>query len=198
MSLAHYLTFFRIAMIPLFPLLYCEAGAWGISLRLVPFLLLFLLSICECTDLLDGFVARKRNQVTDLGKILDPMADSIMRITVLFTFTKDPVHLPLLLVFVFLYREFFISTLRTLCATKGLALAARKSGKIKAILQASVSFMIIILMIPYSYGVLSLSVLQKISFFSVLVCAIYSVCSALEYVYANRKICKKAFGWLSR
>lgn len=192
MSLAHYFTFFRILLIPFFPILYFEYESFGVTKEYLPYVLIFILAICEFTDLFDGFIARKKNQVTDLGKVLDPMADSIMRITVFFTFTKGIINLPILLVFIFMYREFFISTLRTLCAMKGLVLAARASGKIKAVLQAASAFLVLFLMIPHEKGWLSLEALRASSFYIVGITAIYAVISAGEYIYANRTLIRKA------
>lgn len=194
MSTALYFTLLRILISPLFPLVYLEYAWLGISKIWMPYVLLLILVVSEFTDLFDGFIARKQNQVTDLGKILDPMADSVTRITVLFTFTQGIVSLPLLLIFVFLYREFFISTLRTVCALKGLALAARASGKIKAVLLAAVSFLILILIIPYQHGYLSLAMLRRVSLVSVSIAAVYTVLSAIDYVYANRSYIKRAIG----
>src|ERR1700676_2247439 len=122
MNIAHFFTLLRIFISPLFPLLYLEYSWLGIPLTWLPYLLLGLLVICESSDLFDGFFARRRNQVTDLGKVLDPMADSITHISLFMTFTQGVVQLPLMLVFVFLYRDLFISALRTICALRGVAL----------------------------------------------------------------------------
>lgn len=192
MNPSHYLTLLRIFISPLFPLIYLEREWFGIPLIWLPYVLLFLLIICECSDILDGMLARRRNEVTDLGKVLDPMADSITHISVFLTFTQGFVALPLLPVLVFLYRDFFVATLRTLCALKGVALAARFSGKMKAILQAVVGFVIILLMIPYSMGLISLTLLQQISLFSVVVAAIYTAISIGDYLYANWIYIRKA------
>jgi CDP-diacylglycerol--glycerol-3-phosphate 3-phosphatidyltransferase len=192
MNLPHYFTLLRIFISPLFPILYFGHNSFGISLSSLPYVLLSLLIICECSDLFDGFLARKRNQVTDLGKVLDPMADSITHITLFITFTQGIVNLPLLFVFVFLYRDFFISTLRTLCALRGIALAARFSGKVKAVMQASVAFLILILMIPYTLGFLSLDAFQQISLISVAIVALYTIVSMADYVVANRVHIKQA------
>lgn len=166
----------------------------GVSLSWLPYLLIALAVLSELSDLFDGFIARRQKKVTDLGKLLDPMADSIFRLSVLFAFTQGAIQLPVLLVAIFFYRDTIISTLRTLCALKGLALAARLSGKIKAVIQAIVGFFILILMIPYSLGCLDLGSLQTISFYAVLVGAIYTVYSGAEYIYAYRKDIRKALG----
>ena len=193
MNPSHCLTLLRILLSPVFPVLYLQREWLGIPLVLLPYILLGLLVICECSDILDGVLARKRNEVTDLGKVLDPMADSITHISLFLTFTQGFVDLPLLLVLIFLYRDFFVSTLRTLCALRGVALAARFSGKMKAILQAAVAFLIILLMIPYSLGLISLSIFQQASLFAVSVAALYTAISVGDYIYANWPYIKKAF-----
>jgi CDP-diacylglycerol--glycerol-3-phosphate 3-phosphatidyltransferase len=190
-NIAHYLTFLRIIIIPFFPLIYLHPSWFGITEMTMPYFLLLILIICELSDLIDGILARKKNIVTDVGKIIDPMADAITHISVFFTFTQGIVSIPLLVVFVILYRELIISALRTLCALKGFALAARKTGKIKAITQAVVSFLVVILIIFYTLGYLSLDGLQKISLSLIIIIAVYSIYTAFDYFYANRKYLKK-------
>lgn len=119
MNAANYLTMMRVFVGPLFLYLYLEHAALGISQALLPYCLLALITFSELTDLFDGMIARKYRIVTDFGKILDPMADSIMRISVFMTFTIEPVGLPMILVFFLFYRDSIVSTLRTVCALKG-------------------------------------------------------------------------------
>jgi CDP-diacylglycerol---glycerol-3-phosphate 3-phosphatidyltransferase len=185
-SVANYLTFIRIFISPVFMFLYLEHDLLGISMIVLPYILLFLLGVSELSDAFDGYLARKFHQVTDLGKLLDPMADSIYRISVFLTFTQPPVNLPLLIVFIFLYRDSVISTLRTICALRGFALAARASGKIKAIIQAGCAFIILLLLIPYSMGILSYAWLRGVSVTVVSIAALYSLFSGAEYIWANR------------
>lgn len=185
MNIAHLATLTRVFISPLFPVLYLGYDWLGIPLVWLPYLLLGLLIICESSDLFDGFWARKQNQVTELGKVLDPMADSITHISLFLTFTKGVVDLPLLLVFVFLYRDLFISTLRTVCALKGFALGARFSGKLKTATQAVAAFLILIFMIPYTLGWISLELFQNLSLFFVLISALYTIISVGDYVVAN-------------
>jgi CDP-diacylglycerol---glycerol-3-phosphate 3-phosphatidyltransferase len=186
LSLANYLTFIRLLISPIFLLLYVEYKAFDISYQWLPYILLFLFAISELSDALDGYIARKYNQVTDLGKILDPMADSIYRTSVFLTFTLEPVKLPMVIIFVFLYRDSVVSTLRTICALKGFALAARKSGKIKAFIQAIATFMVLVLMIPHSLGALSQADLRIFSTWIVGAAAGYAFFSGLDYIYSNR------------
>ena len=193
MSAPLLLTLSRVVWGPLFLVVYLYSAAWGIGVYL-PYILLVLAILSELSDLFDGFLARKHNKVTELGKLLDPMADSIFRLSVLLAFTQGVIQIPLLLACVFFYRDMIISTLRTVCALRGATLAARLSGKVKAVIQAVVIFFILILMIPYSMGCLDLIVLQALSFNAVLISAIYTLYSGCEYVIANRAHIKKALG----
>lgn len=185
MNIAHYITFIRIFISPIFLFIYLEHESLNINLIALPYVLLFLFGISELSDAVDGYLARKYNQVTDLGKILDPMADSIYRISVFLTFTLPPIKLPMVLIFIFLYRDSVISTLRTICALKGFALAARKSGKLKAVIQAITACAVIILLIPYSLGFLSADSLNRLSTYLVSAAAIYTLFSGADYIYAN-------------
>ena len=185
-TLANCLTIFRIFISPVFLFIYLQHDTFGISSKVLPYALLGLLGVSELSDALDGYLARRYNQVTDLGKILDPMADSISRISVFLTFTQPPVNVPIVCVFIFLYRDSVISTLRTICALRGFALAARPSGKMKAIIQAICAFAISLLMIPHSTGALTPEALQHLATSFVLVAGVYAIYSGVDYLYANR------------
>lgn len=190
-SIPNYITILRLLISPIFLLIYSAHDFFGISPYFLPYALLFLLLLSEFTDACDGYLARKYNQVTELGKILDPMADSIARLTVFLTFTQEPINLPVPLIFIFLYRDSAVSTLRTICALRGFALAARTSGKIKAAIQAMAAFAIILLMIPHSQGNLSTENLQYISAWIVFAAGLYTLFSGVDYIYANRQYIAK-------
>ncbi|NGX47790.1 MAG: CDP-diacylglycerol--glycerol-3-phosphate 3-phosphatidyltransferase, partial [Chlamydiae bacterium] len=98
MNLALFLTLGRIVLSPIFLLIYIYHVQLGISLLTLPFILIGLVVLAELTDLFDGMAARLRNQVTELGKLLDPMADSIFRLSVFLALTQGFVKLPLWLV----------------------------------------------------------------------------------------------------
>jgi CDP-diacylglycerol--glycerol-3-phosphate 3-phosphatidyltransferase len=137
MNLADKVTSLRLILAPFFFILYLfpEIGlfSWvSDDLRwTVPVLwILFILS--EITDLLDGKIARARHEVSDFGKLFDPFADVLVRITYFLCFVIDGI-LPALLFLVVLYREFGIQFLRNLMLKKGVVLGARKGGKLKAV-----------------------------------------------------------------
>lgn len=192
MSIANYLTIFRVFISPIFFLVYAYPSIFGISHHVLPYILLILLGVSELSDGFDGYLARRYNQVTDLGKILDPMADSISRLSLFLTFTLEPVSLPMLIVFAFLYRDWVISTLRIICALRGYALAASWGGKIKAVIQAFAAFTVLFLMIPHSLGFITTEFLQTWSLWIVGFAAIYTLYSGYVYVYSNREFIRKA------
>jgi CDP-diacylglycerol---glycerol-3-phosphate 3-phosphatidyltransferase len=185
LTVANVTTLIRIFISPIFLFIYLEHTSLGISEIVLPYVLLVLLAALESSDALDGYLARKFDQVTDLGKVLDPMADSISRISIFLAFTQPPVSLPLLIVFLFIYRDSVISTLRTVCALRGFALAARSSGKIKAVLQAMAGISVTLLLIPHSLGLISTATLKMTSTWIVLSAALYALYSGAEYLYTN-------------
>lgn len=182
-NLANFLTILRVVLSMGFFALYALGNADSFLHVLSLFLLLGML---EATDALDGYVARKLGQVTDLGKILDPMADGVARTTVLLAFTLPPVSLPCWLVLPFLYRDALTATLRIVCAWRGIVLAARASGKIKAVVQALTAFFVLSLIALSALGVLDPLLLSKISATAVAISAAYAVGSAAEYFIALR------------
>jgi len=144
LTLPNLLTSVRLALSPVLAVLFIYDSP---SSR---FLILGIVILSELTDMFDGYMARKHGQVTDLGKLLDPMADSIYRDTIFLSLAVQQ-QVSLFLVLPILYRDSIISTLRTVCAYKGIVLAARISGKIKAVIQATIIIIILILRILSLY-----------------------------------------------
>ncbi len=186
MSIANYFTLGRLFIGPLFLFVYVQYEWLGLSDRVLPYCLLTLLCFSELSDAFDGYLARRFNQVTDFGKIVDPMADSICRMSIFLSYTLPPVHLPVPLIIVFIYRDSIISTLRTLCALKGYALAAQTSGKIKAAIQAAAAIVVVLLMIPFSLGVISEKTLSDAATGVIGFAAVYTLYSGFEYLYTHR------------
>jgi CDP-diacylglycerol--glycerol-3-phosphate 3-phosphatidyltransferase len=136
MTLADKVTSLRLVLAPVFFVVYLlpewfPARSGAITPVTVPILwILFIIS--EITDLVDGKIARARREVSDFGKLYDPFADTLVRITYFLCFVLDGV-LPAALLAVVLYREFGIQFLRVLMMKKGIAMGARWGGKIKAV-----------------------------------------------------------------
>jgi CDP-diacylglycerol--glycerol-3-phosphate 3-phosphatidyltransferase len=98
----------------------------------------------ELTDFLDGWVARKGNRVSDVGKLLDPLCDSVFHMAIWMSFLSLG-WAPLFLVILFFARDAIVQTIRSCLAKHGIALAARWSGKIKAAAQATAQLSIVFL-----------------------------------------------------
>lgn len=133
MNLPNTLTVARIILSPVFLLLFFLPR--GLNLPLVPFyIILFVLyAVMEITDLLDGIIARSRNLITDLGKVLDPFADILARMTYFLCFVGAGI-MPVWILSILIYRELGITFLRTLLYREGIAVPASIWGKSKAVL----------------------------------------------------------------
>lgn len=186
------LTVGRLVVGPLFFLFYAFHQEMGLLFSAMPFILLALVTLSELSDFFDGFLARKFHVVTDLGKVLDPMCDSVTKSIILLTFTLPPVNLPVALIFIFVIRDGIIGVLRAICALKGVALAARPSGKAKAIIQTTAIYIVIICMAWHFLGGISLLMLQLIAVYTVVCSALITLLSAVEYLTANWKHVKSA------
>jgi CDP-diacylglycerol--glycerol-3-phosphate 3-phosphatidyltransferase len=119
--------FFVIYLLPRFlPDIFGNGAVWIVAV------LWFIFIISEITDFFDGWIARKRGEVSDFGKLYDPFADTLTQLTYFFCFVIDGI-LPAILFLLVIYREFGILFIRNLMLRKGIALGARIWGKIKTV-----------------------------------------------------------------
>ena len=133
MNSANAFTAARIILAPLFFALFFLPGLTDFGVQLSVFLMVPLFLFMEYTDYLDGFFARKYDEVSDFGKLFDPFADVLANMTVLLVFVLSG-YLPAVLFLVILYREMGIMFIRMLSIKKGVVIAARKGGKTKTVL----------------------------------------------------------------
>jgi len=126
MNFADKLTFFRITLAPVFFAFYVlpEKSTWTVPVLWAIFV------VSGITDLLDGLVARKFNQVSDFGKLFDPFSDTLVHLTYFLCFVIDGLY-PVAFFLIVIYREFSILFIRNLMLKNGISLGARVSGKIK-------------------------------------------------------------------
>jgi CDP-diacylglycerol---glycerol-3-phosphate 3-phosphatidyltransferase len=128
MTLPMVLTVGRIALAPVFFLLYMLA-ANGSPYLLIGVCLAF--ALIEVSDLLDGHAARVLNQESEMGKVLDPFADSVSRLTYFVAFAGSGI-LPLWILLILVYRDITVAYIRVMVSKGKVLLPARVSGKIKA------------------------------------------------------------------
>lgn len=140
MNLANKLTIFRMILVPIFVII-GYLGNFGIisgeylGISITFLIMDFIFIIASITDKLDGYIARSRNQVTNFGKFLDPLADKILvlsALVMLVEFGKIPAWIPVIV----LAREFIVSGYRLLAVEKGgKVIAASIWGKLKTVTQ---------------------------------------------------------------
>ena len=145
MNLPTKLTIARLLATPVFVVLLSISFTGNYTLALILFLLAMI------TDYIDGSLARSRREVTDVGKLLDPLADKILISSAFITFIElKEILLPAWLVIIIVSREFAITGLRLVAACKGMIIPAGKWGKHKTLSQViTVSAVLIYLCLYY-------------------------------------------------
>lgn len=170
MNLPNKLTLLRIILVPVFVVLY-------LMQLYIPALLVFIAA--SVTDTLDGKIARKRNLITNFGKIMDPLADKVLVYSAFCLFVQQGV-VPGWMLIVILVREFLVAGIRTVAASKGIVIAAGMSGKAKTVLQMiAVPLLIIADLHPI------IKLLGTIFLWASLVMTVYS---GAEYTLKNKSV----------
>ena len=171
MNTANKLTLLRVFLIPVFlVVLY-----WGFPGSSYVAMAVFI--IASITDFVDGYVARHYNQVTTLGKFLDPLADKVLVFAAIIWFTSAGLF-PAWAAVIVAAREFAVTGLRLIAVGEGRVIAAAKSGKIK-----TASTMVCLIVMFF-----------KIPVWAVYACVgiivVTTVYSGVEYFVKNRDIMK--------
>lgn len=117
--------------------------AHGLTAKIIAFVLF--LAAC-LTDFLDGWVARRRGETTDFGKIMDPVADKILVLGVFIAFVEMQL-IPAWMVIIVAVREFLITGIRLFAVRRGTVLAAESAGKHKTVSQMAAIFFLLIFLI---------------------------------------------------
>ena len=128
MNLPNKLTLARVIMIPLMMVFLLINHDWSRNIACIVFI------IASLTDMLDGHLARKNNQITNFGKIMDPLADKLL-VTAAIVILVQLGDLPAWIVVIILAREFAVTGLRSVAASEGIVIAAGIWGKWKTTFQ---------------------------------------------------------------
>ncbi len=128
MTLPMVLTWGRIALAPLFFAFYQLSGTRSPALLVCVWAVFILI---EVSDLLDGHFARLLKQESELGKVLDPFADAVSRLTYFIAFAGSGI-LPLWILLVLVYRDLSVAYIRVIVSREKVLMSARMSGKLKA------------------------------------------------------------------
>ncbi len=179
----------RIFLVPVLVFFYlADFITWNKFIAVIIFI------VAALTDFIDGKLARKTGQVTDLGKFLDSIADKILVLAGLILIVADgTIYAPYgaIIAIVILSREFMVSALRQVAAGKNLILAADKWGKYKAFLQdlAIPAFMLLNFLSQYNYiSGISFEIVFWICWGLMIVAVLLTIISGINYFVKNREV----------
>jgi CDP-diacylglycerol--glycerol-3-phosphate 3-phosphatidyltransferase len=129
-NLPNSLTLFRIFLVPFLVVVLLTKFTGREFVGLAIFL------VAAITDFFDGWIARRRNQTTRMGALLDPIADKLLMSAAFISLVEmDPQHVPAWMVVIIIGREFAVSGLRSIAAQQGVTIAASSLGKGKMVSQ---------------------------------------------------------------
>ncbi len=174
MNLPNKLTVLRVIMVPFF-VFFMLTGAGGAANKWIAFALFIAASL---TDMLDGWIARKYNLVTNFGKFMDPLADKLLVCSAMICLIPSG-KLNTAIVIVIIAREFIISGFRLVASDSGIVIAASYWGKFKTVFQMA---MIIVLLADLG-GAFDL--IGKVLVWAALV---LTVVSLIDYIWKNRRV----------
>ncbi len=177
MNTPNKLTLFRIILVPLFMVvaLY-EITPFPTVVALIVFILACL------TDWLDGYLARKNNEVTNFGKIVDPLADKMLVTAALLCLVHDNLVSPWIAIII-LAREFIVSGIRISAAAEGNVIAASIWGKAKTVWQF-IAICIALVLADFTAEVVLAKAIIDICMWGA---AVLTVISGVDYVVKNIK-----------
>lgn len=191
---ANMVTLIRICLVPVFvtALLSPWPALLGVTIitqdiqRIIATVIFIIIS---ATDWLDGYLARSRNEVTDFGKFIDPLADKILVASALLALIELGA-LPSWVVLIILAREFIVSGVRMLAATAGVVIAASYLGKFKTVFQM-IAIVLFTIKDTHSEADMLLSpneVLWIISWIVMTIALILTIVSMLDYIAKARHV----------
>lgn len=174
MNLPNKLTVLRVCMVPVF-VVFMLLDSVGTSGKYVAAAIFILASL---TDLLDGYLARKNNLVTDFGKFMDPIADKLLVCSALICLVEKDM-LAAWVVIIIIGREFIISGFRLVASDKGVVIAASYWGKFKTTFQ-----MLMVILLILDLG----GIFNTIGQIFVWVSVILTVISLVDYLVKNKDV----------
>lgn len=176
MNLANKLTLMRIFLVPIFLIF--------ITIKNIPYATIIatiIFIVASLTDKLDGYIARSRNQITNLGKFMDPLADKLLVISALVALVEfQTIHTWVAMIII--AREFAVTGLRTVAASEGIVISASYYGKFKT---ATQMVAIILALINRTYDNV---IIYYLTLISIGLAVIITIISGIDYFVKNKNI----------
>lgn len=181
LNIPNVLSLIRIVFIPVFLYLLSMKTRESWTYALIIF------CIASVTDLVDGWIARRFNQISEFGKFIDPLADKILVISsVIALLVLDPflsLTSDFWMVIVIVTRDVMITIMRTRAIQKGKALRTSKFGKVKTVFQMGSIFIIITIYIARKSNLFVAH--EYVPFLIMLIMTIMTAISGIRYLYTN-------------
>lgn len=187
MNLPNKLTISRILLIPIFIIILSvplDLGSWDIGENELPvmhFIAALLFILASTTDWVDGYIARKYNLVTNLGKFLDPLADKLLVSAALILLVELELAAAWIVIII-ISREFAVTGLRLVAAGEGIVLAAGQMGKLKTATQMIAIILLLLHNYPFSYISFPLGTVM------LYLALLFTVISGVDYFIKNRHV----------
>jgi len=156
---------------------------------------LIVFALATGTDFLDGFIAKKRNERTTFGKLMDPIADKILVLAAFLAFVEMKL-IPAWIVVIIVFREFIITGLRIAALARGEVIEAEMAGKHKTVSQMVSIYIILFFIIFRAYGTDAFEfwnenseyLLKSIIFYMMIITAMLTVGSGISYLVRNKRL----------
>ncbi len=175
MNVANKITIARILLTPLLIVLLMIDIPYHMEAAFIVFL------IASLTDKLDGYIARKYNTITDLGKFLDPLADKLLVSGALLMFIQLG-KIQAWVVFIVIAREFSVTGLRAIAAKNNIVIAASPLGKMKTVVQIITIIILMLDNFPFSLIAIKMDII--LVYFMLFI----TIASGVDYFLKNRNV----------
>lgn len=187
MNLANKITLVRIFLVPIIMLFLLVKFDWGaitfadVTITYSEIVATVIFIIAASTDGLDGYIARKKKLVTNLGKFLDPLADKLL-ITAALISLVDRGSVEAWMAIVIISREFAVTGLRLVAAIDGQVIAASKLGKLKTIIQ--IIAICVVMLNNFPFGTVGI----PFDIIAMWIAVIITIYSGIDYFYKNKNV----------
>jgi CDP-diacylglycerol--glycerol-3-phosphate 3-phosphatidyltransferase len=188
MNTPNKLTLLRIILVPFFiAVLFFNKGN-SIFFGWKYFFADIIFSVAAITDFVDGYLARKNHQITNFGKLMDPLADKLLVCSAFIFFIQLNITsaIPIIII---IAREFLVTSVRLVAIENGTVIAANKWGKAKTVTQMlSIIVTMLLYFLTYAFGAIPQEISHIAAEILIYISTLITLISGFTYVWQNRKL----------